>query len=137
MVLTYDYDGSGIEREFLFSAYTLMVYEQEFKKGLIEDVYGRIAVPNKNAGETLIADYTIDNWQAYVRALWAGLKAASDLAAADRRSVEPVPSYSEWCMRVPSLDLAEVSRFVLDGCNRGLFRTRAAANENAQEEGEQ
>ena len=137
MVFTYDYDDSGKEREVVFSAYTLMVYEQEFKKGLIEDVYGRIAVPNKNVGETLIADYTIDNWQAYVRALWAGLKAASDLAIADRRATEMVPPYSEWCMKVPSLNLADLSKFVLDGCNRGLFRPRAAADEAAREEGEQ
>lgn len=137
MIFKYDYDGSGTERDVMFSAYTLIVYEQEFKKGLIEDVYGRITVPSTDEGETLVADYTIDNWQAYVKALWAGLKAASDLADADRVKHEPVPPYREWCMRVPSLDFGDLSRFVLDCCNKGLFRARTVASEEDVTEGEQ
>lgn len=135
-MLFYDYDGSGKEHEVLFSAYTLMVYEQEFKKGLIEDVYGRVEVPQRDPNTTVLMDYSIDNWQSYLRALWAGLKAASDLARAEHRQSESVPSYSDWLLHVGAVDMSELSRFVLDGCNRGFFRAGAAAAEEDQQEGD-
>lgn len=133
--MTYDYDGSGKEREVLFSAYTMMVYEQEFKVGLIEDMYGRIVVPERDPGSTVLADYTIDNWQSYLKALWAGLKAASDLARAEHRDYEVIPPYKEWLIHVTTVDMGELSRFILDACNRGLFRSGSLAIQAADGDG--
>ena len=36
-----DFDGSG-EQEILATAYTVVLYEQEFKRDIIKDVFGRI-----------------------------------------------------------------------------------------------
>lgn len=131
--MTYDYDGTGKEREVLFSAYTLMVYEHEFKTGLIEDVYGRISLPKKNGDETLIADYTRDNWESYMKALWAGLRAGSDFARAEMRPHDVVEPYEKWSMTAMNINLAELASFILNSCNDAFFRPRTTGEEDAEE----
>ena len=124
--MLYDYDGSGQEREVIASAYTLMVYEQEFKSGMIEDVYGKIKITNEDYdedGNTTVADFTIDNWFAYVKALWAMLKTGADLARAEGRQYTKVPSFREWSLKATELDMRTVSTIVIQECQRGFFRT--------------
>lgn len=125
---TINYDGKG-EHEAIMSAHTLVIYEQEFKSGLIEDVYGRIVVPETEKSGLVVADYTIDNWLAYIKALWAMLKTASDLAKARGLKAEEVASFDEWSMDAVEIDLSQVSSFVLTQCQKGLFRAGAAASE--------
>jgi hypothetical protein len=132
--MRYDYDGSGKERELVASVHTLMIYEQQFKAGLIEDVFGRIELtPNEDDidenGNLRVADYTRDHWGAYVKALWAMLRAGADLARIERRDYEPIPGYEEWSIRATHLDMAEISRIVVTECQRELFRSGAAASE--------
>lgn len=136
---TYDYDKSGKEREIVASAHTLMVYEQQFKSGLIEDVFGRISLAGHendidSNGNIVVADYTVDNWTAYMKALWAMLRAGADLARVEQREYEPVPSFDEWSLSATNLDMAEVSRVVVTECQRGLFRAGAAASEEETSE---
>ena len=124
--MRYDYDGSGKEREVVASAYTLMVYEQEFKSGMIEDVYGKIRIVEDDYdddGNPTVADFTIDNWFAYVKALWAMLRTGADLARAEGRQYTPVPSFKEWSLRATELDMRTVSSIVIQECQRGFFRT--------------
>lgn len=132
--MKYDYDGSGKERELVASAHTLMIYEQQFKHGLIEDVFGRISLEGRaddidDDGNLKVIDYTIDHWAAYVKALWAMLRAGADLARIEHREYEPIPGYEEWSIRATNLDMAEISRVVIETCQRDLFRSGAAASE--------
>lgn len=136
----YDYDGSGKERELCISVHTLVVYEQQFKSGMIEDVIGKVRLSGDNVvdedGTVVIADYTIDNWTAYARALWAMLKAGADLARAEGRPYEKIPGFEEWSVLATNLDMAEVSRVVVRGMQEELFRSGAAsAKEDAEELG--
>lgn len=132
--MKYDYDGSGKERDLVASAHTLTIYEQQFKSGLIEDVFGRVDLTvGENDldedGNLKAVDYTRDHWGAYIRALWAMLRAGADLARIEHRDYEPVPGYEEWSIRATNIDMAEIARVVLTTCQKELFRSGAAASE--------
>lgn len=129
-----DYNHDGHEHEYEATTYTLMVYEQEFKSDLIKDVFGRIdtrrAIENFDEdGIEVVADYTIDNWNSYPKAFWAMLKTSEAIARSENRFAEPVPSFIQWCIAYRNPDVAELSRIVIDECNRGLFRAGAADSE--------
>lgn len=139
--MLFDYDNSGIERELVASAHTLMVYEQNFKRGMIEDVFGRISVEGHDEdvtddGYLRVLDFTIDHWGAYVRALWAMLKSGADLARAEGRQYVPIQNFEDWSIKATNLNMSDVSRVVIQECQRGFFRTGAAASEtnNSAEE---
>lgn len=129
-----DYENDGTEHEYEATTYTLVVYEQEFKSDLIKDVFGRIDVRNAamnfdDDGNMIAMDYTIDNWNAELRAFWAMLKTSSEIARAEGRMVKPVPPFVQWCLKTRSIDMGQVSKAVFDECQRGLFRSGAAASE--------
>ena len=133
-----DYEADGTEHEYEATTYTLMVYEQEFKKDLIKDVFGRIdtrqAQSNFDEEGNLVAwDYTIENWNAELRAFWAMLRTSSEIARADGRRYETVPPFVQWCLRTRSIDMGQVSQAVFNECQRGLFRSGAAASEETGE----
>lgn len=133
-----DYEADGTEHEYEATTYTLMVYEQEFKKDLIKDVFGRIdtrqARSNFDEEGNLVAwDYTIENWNAELRAFWAMLRTSSEIARADGRRYETVPPFVQWCLRTRSIDMGQVSQAVFNECQRGLFRSGAAASEETGE----
>lgn len=129
-----DYENNGVEREYEATTYTLVVYEQEFSRDLIKDVFGRIdvtqALRNIDAeGNTIAMDYTIDNWTAYPRAFWAMLKTSEAICKRDNRPCLAVPSYTQWCLETRSIDMGQLSQIVFDECQRGLFRSGAADSE--------
>lgn len=129
---TYDYDGSGREREIRCSAYTLMLYEQTFKTGLIEDVFGKVRInttTEEEDGTTVLADYTLEHWGAYIKALWAMLRTGVEVAKAERRAYEDVPSFDKWAITATNLDISEISRVVITRCQEDLFRAGAAREE--------
>lgn len=133
-----DYEADGTEHEYEATTYTLMVYEQEFKKDLIKDVFGRIdtrqAQNNFDEDGNLVAwDYTIENWNAELRAFWAMLRTSSEIARADGRRYETVPPFVQWCLKTRSIDMGQVSQAVFNECQRGLFRSGAAASEETGE----
>lgn len=139
--MKYDYDNTGKERDVVASPHTLIIYEQQFKSGLIEDVFGRISIGGHEHdidehGNLVVADYTIDNWTAYLKALWAMLKSGADLARAEGRKFEPVPNFEEWSIRATNLDMSEISRVVVTECQRGLFRAGAASEQDSQTDDE-
>lgn len=132
--MRFDYDGSGKERELCASPHALVIYEQQFKSGMIEDVFGKISLSGHendidSDGNLVYADYTIDNWTAYTRALWAMLRAGADLARIEHRDYERIPDFEEWSIRATNLDLSEISHVVVTACQKELFRTGAAASE--------
>ena len=142
-----DYMHDGSEHEYEATFYTLMVYEQEFKSDLIKDVFGRIDVRSAASnfdedGNVVAMDYTIDNWNAELRAFWAMLKTSADIARREGRMSESVPSFKSWNLDVSvrtsaarrgnpeaGVDMGQISQAVFDECQRGLFRAGAAASE--------
>lgn len=132
-----DYDGAG-EREAIATAYTLMLYEQEFKAddapgvtgNMIADVFGIIDLRKARTqvdafGNVVVLDYTNDNWPAYLRALWAMLRTSSESKRARGIDVPLTPRYEEWVKTVGQVNMSEIMSAVMDECNRGLFRAGA------------
>lgn len=133
-----DYENDGTEHEYEATTYTLMLYEQEFKRDLIKDVFGRIDIRNaaKNFdedGNMVAMDYTIDNWMAELRAFWAMLRTSYEIARSEGRVAAQVPPFVQWCLKTRSIDMGQVSQAVWDECQRGLFRSGAAASEETGE----
>ncbi len=129
-----DYENNGTEHEYEASTYTLVIYEQEFKKDLIKDVFGRIDIRNaaKNFdddGNMIAMDYTIDNWMGELRAFWAMLKTSAEIARSEGRQYDNVPPFVQWCVKTRSIDMGQISQAVFDECQRGLFRSGAADSE--------
>ena len=129
-----DYDGTG-ERKALCTAWTLVVYEQEFHADMIKDVFGVIdakktRIVYDSDGTLAKVDYTNTNWVKNLMALWAMLKTYSDVAfaAGDLAPNERVKLYLEWMSAVGKVNLDEVAAFVIDEMNAGLFRSAAAAS---------
>ena len=132
-----DYDGSG-EREYMATAYTLALYEQEFRhpdsgkpRSLIADVFGRIdlrdALKNFDDEGNLIAiDYTLDNWEGELRAFWAMLKTAYEVRKREGKDVPVVGSYTDWCLTCGQIDMKEISKLVVTEAQAGFFRPRTA-----------
>ena len=115
MVIDYDGKGGG---ECVFSLKTLVIYEQEFGRDLIQDVIGRVSVRDDEEGTTLL-DLRDTNWTATVRALWAALKTADPA----------LPHFSDWLLRVGDVNLYEINNDVVEGVRLGFFRTRTEAGE--------
>lgn len=158
--MLYDIDGTG-EREYTMSAYTMLIYEQEFGgASLIADVYGKIKTASKDESGVYIVpgdfvkerlasslpegkelpkttaqlvdkafpaamvtelDYTADNWEAYLRAMWAMARTA-DAAA----NAKDTPAYTRWVAALGPVNMADISRVVFEQVQGGLFRTGPA-----------
>ena len=129
-----DYEHNGVEREYEATTYTLVVYEQEFKRDLIKDVYGRIDTTRGATifdadGNIVVADYTYDNWTDELRAFWAMLKTSEAICKREKRPCLPIPNFAQWCLETRSIDMGEISELVYNECQRGLFRSGAADSE--------
>ena len=129
-----DYESNGVEREYEATTYTLVIYEQEFGKDLIKDVFGRIDVRQAadnfdSNGNMVVMDYTVDNWTAELRAFWSMLKTSEAICKRDNRPCLAVPTFAKWCLETRSIDMTQISQLVFDECQRGLFRSGAADSE--------
>lgn len=100
---------NGEKRQAIASVLTLTLYEQEFGKGLIEDLFGKVKRTN-GVEEDVVMDFTNNDWTAMMRALWACLKTADDT----------VPCFSQWQRDATGLNLIEVSSR-LNGEFQGAF----------------
>lgn len=136
--------GDG-DKEFRCTAWTQVIYEHEFCNDknsnvtgdIIGDVMWKYRVSSKDIeitpeGELITTiDYTRENRPAQMRALWAMLKTAEEIAVEDGKECEPVPSYEEWTKSLLKCeaDWGEVSMQIGQELQRGLFRSGAAASE--------
>lgn len=122
--------GDYGEVEAVATAYTLVVYEQEFGgRDLIADVFGRHE--GKDDGSKVVVDFTSDNWLAELRAVWAMVRTAYDLAY-DRGDAAPndkPKQFREWVKGVGKLDMRRLSVALVTECMDGFFHTGAAASE--------
>lgn len=129
-----DYDGSG-ERQAECTAWTLVLYEQEFHADMIADVFGVIDARKRRVtlsddGSVATIDYTNESWLKNVKALWALLRTHSDIAyaAGDLAPNDRIPGFMEWVRGVGKVNVDDISAFVVDQMNAGFFRDAAAAS---------
>lgn len=121
---TIDYDGRGPRRA-TASAYTLMVYEQEFGHGMLGDY-----MQDDPTGVGALALYNSLN---VLRGLWAMLRTANAIDEAHGRDAdEHVPGFDEWLLGVGAVNIQEVTEFVDDLIGEGLFRQREPEAEEPQ-----
>lgn len=122
--------GDYGEVEAVATAYTLVLYEQEFGgRDLIADVFGRHE--GKDDGKSLVVDFTSDNWLSELRAVWAMVRTAYDLAY-DRGDAAPNDKpkpFREWVKGVGKLDMRRLSVALVTECMDGFFHSGAAASE--------
>lgn len=122
--------GDYGEVEAVATAYTLVVYEQEFGgRDLISDVFGRH--DDEGDGGNAVIDFTSDNWLSELRAAWAMVRTAYDLAY-DRGDAAPNDKpkpFREWVRGVGKLDMHSLSAALVTECLDGFFHSGAAASE--------
>ena len=116
--------------EAVATAYTLVIYEQEFGgRDLISDVFGRHE--DEGDGKNAVIDFTSDNWLHELRAAWAMVRTAYDLAY-DRGDAAPNDKpkpFREWVKGIGKLDMRELSLALVTECMDGFFHSGAAASE--------
>ena len=122
--------GDYGEVEAVATAYTLVVYEQEFGgRDLIADVFGRHE--GEDDGVRVVVDFTSDNWLSELRAVWSMVRTAYDLAY-DRGDAAPNDKpkpFKEWVKGVGKLNMRELSASIVTECLDGFFHSGAAASE--------
>ena len=109
MVIDY---GKG-EVEVDVSTWTLVLYEQEFGKDLIKDVFGRSEVREDADDVMFVVDFTQSNWTAFVRLLWAAIKTVDD----------SLPSFKEWARKEGYINVNTIMNELTEAALKGLFRT--------------
>lgn len=123
--------GDYGEVEAIATAYTLVVYEQEFGgSDLIADVFGRHEATRGDSGE-LVVDFTSDNWLPELKALWAMVVTAYELRY-DRGDAAPndrPKSFKQWVKGVGKLNMRDVSYRLVEECMDGFFHTGADVSE--------
>lgn len=129
---------NGEKQPCIFSAWTAVLYEQEFKSDLYGDMYSGVAIlaekqmEDEKAGgkaakkadaakkhDGLLATFERVDSATMYRVLWAALKAAND----------DVPPFSEWSRGEIDLNRFEVVGLLLGECNRRCFRAGAGDSE--------
>lgn len=122
--------GDYGEVEAVATAYTLVIYEQEFGgRDLISDVFGRHD-GEKGEGGDVVIDFTSESWLSELRAAWAMVRTAYDLAY-DRGDAAPNAKpkpFREWVKGVGKLDMRGLSMALVTECMDGFFHTGAAAS---------
>lgn len=115
--------GKG-EKNIEVSIYTLMIYEHEFRRDMIKDLFGKVVVRKEDEDDKealAVIDYRNVEWTALIRALWACEKTANN----------KVKSFDEWAGKLSDseIDLLEIASKLRPEIERRLFRTGAAASE--------
>lgn len=109
--------GQG-EIEAKVSAWTLVIYEQEFDGAdMIQDLFGREVIREVEEDEGIIMafDYRDMNWTNSIKALWAAVKCADD-------SVKP---FKMWVKELGDIDLWKIMGEFLPEVNARLFLSGA------------
>lgn len=123
--------GDYGEVEAVATAYTLVVYEQEFGGAdLIGDVFGRHEGDEGEDGGIVI-DFTSENWLAELKALWAMVVTAYEIAyeRGDAAPNDRPKRFGEWVKGVGKLDMRQISYQLAAECMDGFFHAGAAASE--------
>ena len=90
--MQFSIDGKKVDAQ--ASVFTLVLYEQEFGKDMIKDLFGKTSIDDVEQDGAYI-DFTLNNWAAIPRVLWAMRKTADN----------SVPRYQEWAKGVTGIDM--------------------------------
>lgn len=117
MIIDY---GRG-DAEVFVSPWTLVIYEQEFKADMIQDLFGKVVVRDEEEeeGAVTVFDYRDTNWTSVAKALWACLKAADD----------NLPPFKKWATTIGDLNMLKVAYTLIPVVSDGLFRSGGTASE--------
>lgn len=112
--------GQG-EKEAIIGIHTMMIYEQEFRSDIVQDIFGRQVLREEKDGDDVVfaVDYRNVQWTAALKVLWAALKTADD----------SVPSFSEWSNGLGPVNLDEIVSAIVPEVRRQFFRPRAVEPE--------
>ena len=89
---------NGEKKKAEVSFYTAQLYEAEFRKDIIQDLFGQqnLSAPVEMDGEEVVSiDFTKVNWLSVAKVLWAALKTAD----------ESTPSYTAWMKATKGLNM--------------------------------
>lgn len=111
-------NGKKVQAE--LSAYTFVVYEQEFGSDMLSDVLGKVEV---DSDDNAIVDFTKTDWGHLTKAVWAMCKTAN----------ESIPNYKAWAKEAKGLRLFELNAQVGDAIADAFFL--AGSEEGAEGEG--
>lgn len=113
------------------TAYTLVLYEQEFGgHDMISDVFGRHDGRGSGDG-TVTVDFTSDNWLSELRALWAMVRTAYDIRfeRGDAAPNDRPKPFREWVKGAGKVNMRAISAAVVNECFDGFFRDRGDSSE--------
>lgn len=116
--MQFSIDGKQVEAQ--ASVLTLVLYEQEFGKDLIKDLFGKTSLDDAEQDGSYI-DFTLNNWTAIPRVLWAMCKTVD----------ESVPRYREWAKGITGIDMFSLNQEIADAVVDAFFRPAAATEEEA------
>lgn len=115
--MQFSIDGKTIEAQ--ASVYTLVLYEQEFQSDLIKDLFGKTSLEDADQGAYI--DFTLNNWAAIPRVLWAMAKTVDNT----------VPRYQEWAKGITGIDMFSLNQEIAEAVVDAFFRPAAATEEEA------
>ena len=101
------------------SAYTFVVYEQEFGSDLLADVLGKVAVNDDDT--ELYLDFTQTSWSKVSRAAWAMAKTVD----------ESIPSYNAWAKNAREFNMFELNTIIGEAISDAFFHETPAAEEGS------
>lgn len=112
--------GTG-EVDLNITPWTLVVYEQEFRGDMIQDLLGKVVVKNEEeeAGTFVVFDYRDANWTSCLKTMWACLKASDD----------STPSFKKWSQTVGSVNVLDIYNKLVPLVEESLFRSGGTASE--------
>lgn len=122
--------GQG-EKEIIASAYTLVLYEQEFKSDLIADYFGdqtmrRSDLEMEDEDVLFTLRFSDTRFAQVPKVLWACLKAADEFG---------IPPFREWSKSITGIDLIEVNNELAALVGKAFFRAGVTDLEENGEEG--
>lgn len=116
--------GDGTTHGAVAGLHALDIYEQEFGRDLIKDVYGVVEVHESDISDVhrdgddvvLRVDYTSVEWTSLVRAVWACIRNAD----------ESTPSYAEWEKQADGMNMRAVQNAAMPAFEDAFFREGGA-----------
>ncbi len=97
---------------------TLVAYEEEFGRDLIQDVFGKVKVEDPKKAEedglVMVLDYTQTEWTALLRVAWAAIRTADP----------SLPGFKEWAAGVGEVNFNTISGQVIPAAMRQFFRPK-------------
>lgn len=73
-----------------------------------------------------VLDYTSDNWEQALKALWAMVKTGEKVDISNGKMVaDPIPDFNTWLIELGNVNMSEICAAVLQETQHGLFRARS------------